>query len=109
MHPQKVDRTRTVKLEDLPNIGKACAEDLRLIGIDKPEQLIGRDPFELYEQLCLTTGSRHDLCMIDVFMSIVAFMDGGDPQPWWAFTETRKRHYRRKTGDFAASTATNSR
>lgn len=94
MHPQKVDRTRTVKLEDLPNIGKACAKDLRLIGIDRPEQLIGRDPFELYERLCQTTGNHHDPCMIDVFMSIVAFMDGGDPLPWWSFTEARKRHYR---------------
>ena len=93
MHPKKVVRASTVKLEDLPNIGKACAGDLRLIGIDKPEQLIGRDPLELYEQLCRTTGSRHDPCMIDVIMSIVAFMDGGEPQPWWAFTKARKRRY----------------
>lgn len=95
MNPQKVDRTRTVKLEDLPNIGKACAADLRQIGIDKPTQLIGRDPFDLYAQLCLATGTRHDPCMIDVFMSVVAFMNGGDPLPWWSFTEARKRHYRK--------------
>lgn len=93
MHPGKVDRACTAKLEDLPNIGKACAGDLRRIGIDRPQQLIGRDPFELYDQLCRTTGIRQDPCMIDVLMSVVAFMNGGDPLPWWSFTEARKRHY----------------
>ncbi|MDD1621280.1 MAG: helix-hairpin-helix domain-containing protein [Methylococcaceae bacterium] len=107
MHPQKVDRKRTVKLEDLPNVGKACAGDLRLIGITKPDQLIGRDPFELYDQLCRTTGSRHDPCMIDVFMSVVDFMNGGEPRPWWAFTEERKRYYRRNKTQAGAAHGAN--
>lgn len=90
MHPDKVVRTKTRRLEDLPNIGKACAADLRLIGITAPAQLIGQRPLQLYQALCDRTGARHDPCMIDVLMSVVSFMEGGDALPWWSFTEYRK-------------------
>lgn len=96
MHPAKVDRTRVRQLTDLPNIGPAMAADLRLIGIAHPEQLRGRDPFDLYDELCLATGSRHDPCVIDVFMSITAFMNGAPARPWWEFTPERKRHLSHK-------------
>lgn len=90
MHPQKVQREQVLELEDLPNIGKAMATDLRCIGIRSPLQLVGQDPFSLYEALCKRTGVRHDPCVIDVFISIVHFMDGGDALPWWSFTQARK-------------------
>ena len=86
------DRDTVQKLVDLPNIGKAMEKDLQLIGIDHPKKLIGIDPFSLYEKLCIKTGQRHDPCVIDVFMSAVHFMEGGEPLPWWFFTETRKKH-----------------
>jgi hypothetical protein len=84
------NRETVFKLEDLPNIGKAIGKDLRLIGIDHPQRLIGKDPFDLYESLCAKTGIRHDPCVIDVFMSAVDFMEGGEPSPWWSFTGKRK-------------------
>ncbi len=96
MNPQKVRRDQLNKLEDLPNIGKAMAADLHLIGIRTPQQLIGRDPFKLYEALCKKTGVRHDPCVLDVFISIVRFMDGGEALPWWSFTAERKRIYGKK-------------
>jgi len=68
------------------------ANDLQLIGIDHPRKLIGKDPFNLYEKLCIKSGQRHDPCVIDVFMSAVHFMEGGDPFPWWSFTDERKKH-----------------
>lgn len=72
------------------------AKDLRLIGIETPEQIEGRDPFDMYAQLCIATGSRHDPCVIDVFMSITAFMAGEPPRPWWDFTSERKRRQSHK-------------
>lgn len=78
-------------LEDLPNIGKACAADLRLIGITNPQQLIGKDPYLLYQQLCTASGVRHDPCMIDTFISAVRFMEGAPALPWWHYTAERKR------------------
>jgi hypothetical protein len=91
MNPQKVQRDRLCKLEDLPNIGPAMAGDLRLIGIHAPEQLCDQDAYEMYVSLCEKTGQRQDPCVIDVFLSVVHFMRGGEAKPWWAFTAVRKK------------------
>jgi hypothetical protein len=88
---KKPNRETVSKLTDLPSIGKAMAEDLRLIGINKPEDLIGKEPFTMFEMLCLKTGVRHDPCVIDSFMSIVHFMECGESIPWWLFSKERKR------------------
>jgi len=86
------DRETVSRLEDLPNIGKAIGGKLGLIGIDHPKMLIGKDPYQLYKELCAISGKRHDPCIIDVFISAIHFMEGGDPHPWWSFTEERKKH-----------------
>ncbi|WP_283150306.1 helix-hairpin-helix domain-containing protein [Silvimonas soli] len=91
MNPQKVDRDRVVALTDLPNIGPASAKDLRLLGIEQPAQLAGRCPYAMYAALCDQTGVQHDPCVIDVFISVTRFMAGEAAQPWWAYTEERKR------------------
>jgi hypothetical protein len=91
MHPSKVDRTRLRALTDLPNIGPACAKDLRLLGIHTPDQLVGRDAFAMYAALCEITATRHDPCVIDVFLSVTRFMAGEAPRPWWAYTVERKQ------------------
>ncbi|MGD0277712.1 MAG: helix-hairpin-helix domain-containing protein [Smithella sp.] len=64
-------------MTDLPKIGESLACDLRLIGINHPEDLIGKNPITLYETLCFKTGNRHDPCVIDVFLSVVHFIEGG--------------------------------
>jgi Pathogenicity locus len=90
MHPSKVSRDRLVALTDLPNIGSAGAEDLRVLGILTPQQLVGRDPWELYDTLCARTGVRHDPCVLDVLISVTRYMAGDDAKPWWAYTPERK-------------------
>ena len=77
-------------LEEIPNIGKSIAGDLRAIGISEPQQLIGRDPYLLYEQSNAFAGVRQDPCLIDCFISAVRFMEGGPPRVWWDFTAERK-------------------
>lgn len=88
------DRGTVSNLEDLPNIGKAIAADLRLCQIQQPKDLIGKDGYQLYDKLCSITGKKHDPCLIDVFLSVVDFMNGGDAKPWWEFTKDRKAHDR---------------
>ena len=90
MNPRRVVREKTVRLTDLPNIGKAGAADLRLLGIRKPGDLVGQDPYEMYERLCLITGCRQNPCALDVLISVTRFMGGDQPRPWWAYTEERK-------------------
>jgi len=65
------------KLEELPNIMT-------------PQSLIGKDAFELYDELCKKTDKNIDPCIIDVFMSVIDFMEGGEPKTWWEFTNKRK-------------------
>ena len=60
MSPSKVERNLVRLLTDLPNTGKAGADDLGLLGIHEPQQLVGVCPFKMYERLCEKTGSRHD-------------------------------------------------
>ena len=85
------NRETITRLDELPNVGKAIAANLKLIGFNHPKDLIGKDPVKLYDQLCDVTGKKHDPCLLDVFMSVVHFMDGGEPLPWWSFTDERKR------------------
>ena len=96
MHPASVNRLRLNQLTDLPNIGKAGAADLRLLGIERPEQLAGLCPFAMYRQLCGLTGVRHDPCVIDVFLSVTRFIAGDDAQPWWFYTDQRKQQLSRQ-------------
>ena len=66
------------------------AADLRLIGIERPADLRGKDAFILYRQLCEKTGQRHDPCVLDTFMAATDFMRGAPAAPWWKYTAERK-------------------
>lgn len=87
MNPSKVVRAQVQQFTDLPNIGPAAARDLELFGYMHPQQLQGTDPLGLYHALCAATATRQDPCVLDVFMSVVSFLAGADPQPWWHFTK----------------------
>lgn len=93
MHPAKVRRENIRQFTDLPNIGPAAAKDFERLGFTEPSQLAGADPLHLYQSLCVATGVRQDPCVLDVFMSVTDFLAGGEPKPWWHFTEQRKRRY----------------
>ncbi len=85
------DRVTVARLDELPNVGKAMTKCLHMVGIDHPKKLIGKEPVALYEKLCMQTGERYDPCVLDVFMSVIHFMEGGEPLPWWSFTDARKK------------------
>ena len=94
---QSDDRTELTELQQIPNVGPAIADDLRLIGISSPQDLLGKDPYTMHDDLFHTTGIRHDLCELDVFISAVRFMDGEPKRPWWKYTAERKRELAAKT------------
>lgn len=103
--PAPRDPQRLTDLRQIPNIGPAIASYLRQIGVDRPRDLAGRDPYEAYEQLCEAMGIRLDPCLLDVLISAVRFMDGAPPLPWWHYTAERKRALleRAGTGERGAS------
>lgn len=84
-------RTGVARLEDIPNVGVSVAGDLRQLGITSPNDLPGRDPYGMYDDLCRITGHRHDPCLIDTFIAAVRYMEGGPKTAWWKFTAERKK------------------
>lgn len=89
--PRAADRSDITRLEDVPNVGPAVASDLRRLGITSPDQLVGRDPYAMYDDLCRVTGVRHDPCVLDTFIAAVRYVVGRPRKPWWAFTAERQR------------------
>jgi DNA transformation protein len=85
-HVQKIP----AQLEDLPNIGKAIATDLRHIGILDPVQLSEHEPLETFLKLADVMGHRHDPCVLYTLISVKHFFVNGETQPWWKFTEEGK-------------------
>jgi hypothetical protein len=84
-------RDATARLEQIPNVGPKIARLIRRLGMKTPEDLSGRDAYQMYEDLCRLGGKRYDPCVLDVFIAAVDFMDGGQAKPWWKFTAERKR------------------
>ncbi len=91
--PKAASAAECLRLEQLPNIGPSLAQDLRMLGIERPQQLIGRDAFVLYQALCAKTGARQDPCVLDTFMAVTDFMRGAPARPWWDYTADRKTLY----------------
>ncbi len=84
------DRTDINDFNIIPNVGPATIRYLSILGIKKPFELIGQDPYSMFRELCRVTGKQFDPCLADVFISAVKFMEGGPPQKWWHYTEGRK-------------------
>ena len=85
-----MERNEIKNFRDIPNVGKAIEKDFVLLGIKEPIDLIGKDPYQMYNDLCKLTNKRHDPCVIDVFISAVSYIEGGPSKKWWEFTKERK-------------------
>jgi DNA transformation protein len=78
------------KLEDLPNIGRHIACDLRTIGITSPADLSRRVPLNVFNDLKKTMGRRHDPCVYYTLLSVEHFFATSESLPWWKFTTIGK-------------------
>ena len=85
-----VSDKRPCRLEDLPNIGKAIAGDLRSVGILDPEQLAAHEPLEIFQALEPVMGHRHDPCVLYALMAVAHYLKCGEALPWWKFTTRGK-------------------
>jgi Pathogenicity locus len=82
---------RPAELEDLPNIGKAIAADLRRVGILGPAQLVRRNPLTVFRSLSKVMGKRHDPCVLYTLLSAEHFLRCGEVLPWWHFTAAGRK------------------
>ncbi len=79
------------RLEDIPNIGKSIAADLRSLGILDPQQLAACDPLKTYLALSDSMGKRHDPCVLYTLLAARHYLDSGESIPWWQFTAQGKK------------------
>lgn len=79
--------------QQLASVGLETARDFVVLGLERIEDLVGRDPIEMYEELCRRTRARHDPCVEDVFRCAIAQAE--DPRlsrtlgDWWHWTKLR--------------------
>jgi len=74
----------------IPNVGPATIRYFKILGIKTPFELVGQNPYSMYNELYIITGKNFDPCLADVFISAVKFMEGAPPQKWWHYTKERK-------------------
>ena len=85
------NRTDIDNLYDIPNVGPATIKYLNILGINRPFELIGLNPYSMFRELCKVSGKQFDPCLADVFISAVKYMEGEPAQKWWYYTVERKR------------------
>jgi hypothetical protein len=79
-------------LQSLPGVGPASAADFRLLGINTPAELAGRNPQQLYDELCALTGQPQDRCVLYVFRCAIWVVENPDHpdktlRNWWAWKD----------------------
>jgi hypothetical protein len=76
-------------LQEIPGVGPSLARDLRDLGYERVEDLVGEDPDGMYARLVHVRGVRQDPCVLYVFRCAVYFASAPEPDPqllkWWAW------------------------
>lgn len=79
------------ELQTIPGVGKRTADDLRLIGIRRVQDLRNKDPEKLYAKLCRRVGKPVDRCMLYVLRCSVYYATRKNPDPeklkWWSWKD----------------------
>lgn len=74
-------------LRAIPGIGPSLARDLTELGIREPNDLHGRDPEQMYVDLCELRGVNIDRCVLYAFRCAVYSVSTDQPDPellkWW--------------------------
>lgn len=74
-------------LRQIPCVGVNMAGHLRALGIERVEQLAGRDPEALYRADCEAKGCAVDRCVLYVYRLAVYYAENEDCEPeklkWW--------------------------
>lgn len=78
-------------LQSIPGVGKNMAAHLNALGIERVDNLKGKDPETLYRQECLMRGCAVDRCVLYVYRLAVAWAEGRIETPeqrnWWSWKD----------------------
>ena len=71
----------------IPNIGKNTKQDLLKIGITCVEDLVGKNPEDLYQQDCFVKKYKEDRCQLYLFRMAVYYAENTiweeEKLKWW--------------------------
>ena len=77
----------TNELRQIPGVGVSIAKDFEDQGIRKISDLAGKNPHDLYEELCKLRGVNIYRCMLYVMRCVVYFASNTRHSPeklkWW--------------------------
>ena len=87
-----MDKQKVLKeFQTLPGVGKSIAKDLWNMGFRSVDNLKGKNPDALYEQLNKLLGVTVDRCMLYTFRCIMYFVSHEKHEPkllkWWAWSD----------------------
>ena len=77
-------------LRVIPGVGPSIADDLRILGIERVDGLVGGDPEQLYARMCAHEGVTIDRCLLYVFRLAVYYAEGGrdaELLKWWSWKD----------------------
>jgi hypothetical protein len=81
------------ELTQIPYVGASIASDFRKVGILKISDLDGKNPQEIYDNICAVQGLRVDRCVLYVCRSAVYFAETPLPDPeklkWWNWSDKK--------------------
>ncbi|MEQ1855847.1 MAG: helix-hairpin-helix domain-containing protein [Longimicrobiales bacterium] len=80
-------------LQEIPGVGPNTAQDLRELGIQRVEHLVGQDPEDLYARLCKHQGGHSDRCNLYVYRCAIYWAEGGRERKlldWWAWKDAAR-------------------
>lgn len=86
-------RANNNDLTEIPGVGKSIASDFHNIGITKISDLKGKNPEELYLQICAYQGCHVDRCVLYVCRSSVYFAENKvhdtEKLKWWNWKDEK--------------------
>jgi predicted RecB family nuclease len=78
-------------LLQIPGVGKSIAEVLQSIGIQRADDLRGKNPEQLYQRLCNFNASPVDKCMLYVLRCAIYYTENTEHDPellkWWRWRD----------------------
>ncbi len=91
--PSKITpEIQSESLTTIPGVGKSISRKLRDLGINTVNDLIGKDPEDIFELSNIHAGVVQDRCLLYVFRCAVYFAEGGRDQEklkWWSWKDKK--------------------
>lgn len=82
-----MSKTLNTDLQHIPGVGSSISQDLMELGFSNVQELTGKNPQKMYDDLIALRGEHQDRCILYVFRCAVYFAENTKHDPellkWW--------------------------